>query len=272
VKISSFGLSVFMLLFLCFPSAGEKLTYKKELPPVVCVPILLYHRFGSVIADSMTVSTNVFESHLKYLSDNGYTVIPLRQLVNYYLKKGPPPPPRSVVITADDGHKSVYTDMFPLVKRYHIPVTLFLYPSSISNALYAMTWDQLREMKKTGLFDFQSHSYWHPNFKKDKKRLKQTEYEKFVDVQFRKSKEKLEKELGVKVDMLAWPFGIYDDELVRKARVAGYIAAFTLERRLACASDNIMILPRYLMTDTYRGKALEKILEGNPDQCKINNY
>jgi peptidoglycan/xylan/chitin deacetylase (PgdA/CDA1 family) len=271
VKISSSVLSVLIVLFLCFPSAGEKLTYKKELPPVVCVPILLYHRFGSVIADSMTVSTNVFESNLKYLKDNGYSVIPLRQLVNYYLRKGPPPPPRSVVITADDGHKSVYTDMFPLVKKYHIPVTLFLYPSSISNASYAMTWNQLREMKKTGLFDFQSHSYWHPNFKKDKKRLKQAEYERFVDMQFKKSKEKLEKELDVKVDMLAWPFGIYDDELIRKAYDAGYVAAFTLKRRHSSISDNIMALPRYLMTDADREKAFERILGGNSDQCKFNN-
>jgi peptidoglycan/xylan/chitin deacetylase (PgdA/CDA1 family) len=271
VKISSSVLSVLIVLFLCFPSAGEKLTYKKELPPVVCVPILLYHRFGSVIADSMTVSTNVFESNLKYLKDNGYSVISLRQLVNYYLRKGPPPPPRSVVITADDGHKSVYTDMFPLVKKYHIPVTLFLYPSAISNASYAMTWGQLMEMKKTGLFDFQSHSYWHPNFKKDRMKLKQAEYEKFVDMQFKKSKEKLEKELGVKVDMLAWPFGIYDDELIRKAYEAGYVAAFTIKRRQAGASDNIMLLPRYLMTNTDREKAFEKIVGGNPDQCKINN-
>jgi len=234
---------------------------KKESPLVVSVPILLYHRFGPVVADSTTVTTTVFESHLKYLKDNGYTVIPLRLLVDYYLGKGPPPPPRSLVITVDDGHKSVYTDMFPLVKKYGIPVTLFIYPSAISNTPYAMTWDQLREMKKA-LFDFQSHTYWHPNFKKDKKRLKPAEYEKFVEMQFKRSKEKLEKELYVKVDMLAWPFSIYDGELIRKAAEAGYVAAFTMERRHTSTSDSIMALPRYLMTSTDRGKAFEKILAG----------
>src|SRR5271157_5607176 len=87
------------------------------------VPILLYHRFGTVVADGMTVTTAVFESHLKYLKDNGYTVIPLRQLVNYCLGKAVlPPPAKAVVIVEDDGHKSVYTDMLPLVKKYHIPV------------------------------------------------------------------------------------------------------------------------------------------------------
>lgn len=35
------------------------------------VPILLYHRFGPAVADSMTITTPVFESHLKYLKENG---------------------------------------------------------------------------------------------------------------------------------------------------------------------------------------------------------
>jgi peptidoglycan/xylan/chitin deacetylase (PgdA/CDA1 family) len=226
-------------------------------------PILLYHRFGPEVSDSMTVTTPVFESHLKYLKDNGYTVIPLRQLVDYFLGKGLMPPHRSVVIVVDDGHKSVYTEMLPLVKKYRIPVTLFFYPSAISNASYAMTWEQIKELKKTGLFDFQSHTYWHPNFKKDKKKLSPTEYEKFVDMQLKKSKERLERELGNKVDMLAWPFGIHDEYLAAKAVHAGYIAAFTIERRPASTSDAIMALPRYLMTNADKGKAFENIVNGH---------
>lgn len=240
----------------------------KESPSDLRVPILLYHRFGPVVADSMTMTTNVFESHLKYLKENGYAVIPLRQLVNYYLKKGPPPPPRSVVIVADDGHKSVYTDMFPLIRRYRIPVTLFIYPSAISHATYAMTWEQLRELKESGLFEFQSHSYWHPNFKKDRKKLSPAEYEKFADMQLKKSKERLEKELGVRVEMLAWPFGIYDNELIGKATGIGYIAAFTIERRISSSLDNIMTLPRFLMVDADRGKRFETILVGSPAHRK----
>jgi len=266
LKISAYLVILLFSLLLGFSPAYSDPGDKKE---SLQVPILLYHRFGPVVADSMTVTTAVFESHLKYLRDNGYTVIPLRQLVNYYLKKGPPLPPRSVVIAADDGHKSVYTDMLPLVKKYHVPVTLFIYPSAISNASYAMTWDQLREMKKSGLFDFQSHSYWHPNLKKDKKRLTPSEFEKFVDMQLKKSMGKIEKELAVKVDMLAWPFGIYDSELIKKAAEAGYIAAFTIERRHTGSSDNIMILPRYIMTNGDRGRVFERILSGNAPQRKI---
>jgi peptidoglycan/xylan/chitin deacetylase (PgdA/CDA1 family) len=219
----------------------------KETAQHIRVPILLYHRFGPRVADCMTITTSVFESQVNYLRENGYHVIRLRQLVDCYLGKEQSVPPHAIVMTVDDGHKSVYTDLFPLLKKYQIPVTLFLYPSALSNASYAMTWDQLREMKETGLLDFQSHTFWHPNFKNEKKRLISAEYENFMEMQLKKSREKLERELHVKVDMLAWPFGIYDEELVRKAIGAGYMAGFSMDRHLASVSDNIMTLPRYLI-------------------------
>lgn len=226
------------------------------------VPILLYHRFGPTVADGMTITTPVFESHLKYLKENGYTVIPLRRLVDWYQKKAPAPPARSVVIVEDDAHKTVYSDMLPLVKKYKVPVTIFVYPSAISNAKYAMTWDQLRELKKTGLFDIQSHTYWHPNFKRERKKLKPAELDKLVNTQLKKSRDKLEKELGVHVDMLAWPFGIYDDYLLKKAAENGFTATFTIERRHAWTGDSVMKLPRYLLINSDQGKAFAQILAG----------
>lgn len=226
----------------------------------IAVPILVYHRFGPVVADSMTVKTSVFAAHLEYLRANGYTVIPLRQLTDYLAGSAPPPPARSVVITADDGHESVFTDMFPLIRRYRIPLTLFIYPSAISNAKYAMAWQQLREMQDSGLVDIQSHTYWHPNFKKEKKRLSPETYEKFVHMQLSKSKEVLEQRLGSSVKMLAWPFGLYDEELIDKASQLGYVAGFTLERRSARSSDNVMALPRYLMVNDVQGSSFANLL------------
>lgn len=255
--------------FICVNPLSLSAAAPQNPPGNIGTPILLYHRFGPTVADGMTMKTSVFESHLKYLRDNGYRVIPLRRLVVWKLRQGPPPPPKSVVIVEDDAHKSVYTEMLPLVKRYNVPVTVFIYPSAVSNAKYAMTWGELRELKKTGLFDFQSHTYWHPNFKKDRKRMRPDEFEKSVDMQLRKSKERIEKELGVKVDMLAWPFGIYDDYLVKKASAAGYIAAFTIERRHVTMHEDVMKLPRYLMINSDQGKSFTQILAGTAPKREI---
>jgi hypothetical protein len=78
-----------------------------------------------------------------------------------------------------------------------------------------------------------------------------------------KSKVKLESELGTKVDLLAWPFGIYDDYLIKKAVEAGYVASFTIERRHATPRDPVMKLPRYLLVNADSGKSFIQLLEGN---------
>lgn len=228
------------------------------------VLIFDYHRFNTFRSDSMTVRLSVFKFQLQYMAEHGYHFIPLARYVAYKEGKAPPPPPRSVVITMDDGHESVYTEALPLVEKYRIPVTLFIYPSAISNASYAMTWQQLRALKATGLFDIQSHTYWHPNFKIEKRRMTPAQYNKFVDLQLRRSRDVLDRKLGIHVSMLAWPFGIYDQTLTHDASQAGYTAAFALDGRHAGDSDNIMGISRYLVTDRDSGRFFEDILDGAP--------
>jgi peptidoglycan/xylan/chitin deacetylase (PgdA/CDA1 family) len=257
-------LCIVLLLFLspASASAGSGATQTSQ---SFHVPILLYHRFDTRVTNFMTVTPAVFESQLAYLRSNGYHVIPLRRLVDWYLGKAPAPPAKSVVLAADDGHGSVFTRMLPIIRKYNVPVTLFIYPSAISNAKYAMTWDQLRALKKTGLFDIQSHTYWHPNFKKERKKLTREEYLKFVDIQLKKSKQRLEKELGGQVDMIAWPFGgLPDQDLLERANKAGYAAAFTIVRRAASPQDTPMLLPRFIILDSDRGKAFEAVVNPPP--------
>jgi len=224
-------------------------------------PILVYHRFGTEVSDSMTVRTAAFESQLEQLQAAGYQVVPLRSFVENRLGHAPPPPPRSIAITVDDGHRSVYTELLPVVQRHRIPVTLFIYPSAISNASYALTWQQLAELRASGLFDIQSHTYWHPNFHKEKRRLDPQAYTHFVEDQFGKSRQVLETRLGGPVDLLAWPFGLYDGELERHAAAAGYRAAFTIEGRPAQDHDDPLALPRYLITAAVNGAAFSAILK-----------
>jgi peptidoglycan/xylan/chitin deacetylase (PgdA/CDA1 family) len=258
------GITVLALCFCCLATAADE---------QVSVPILLYHRFGPSVADSMTTTTKVFAAQLEWLKDHQYTVIPLKTLVNYLRGEGPAPPPKSVVIVTDDGHKTVYSDMLPLVRKYNIPVTLFIYPSCISNASYAMTWDQLKQLQQTGLFDLQGHTFWHPNFKKDKKKMTPAEFQKDLDKQLVTSKAVLEKHFGTKVDMLAWPFGIYDKELEDAAAKAGYVVAFSIDRHNVTKGENLMTLPRYLMANADgSGKRFEAIVTGHAQEKGHKTY
>jgi peptidoglycan/xylan/chitin deacetylase (PgdA/CDA1 family) len=234
------------------------------------VPVLCYHRFGTEVVDSMTIKTSAFSEQMEWLKTNGYTVIPLDTAAQYIEGKIKSIPAKSVVITVDDGHKSVYTDLAPIVKKYKIPVTLFIYPSAISNAKYAMTWEQLHELESTKLFHVESHTYWHPNFKHEKKKLSPEEYAKFVDKQLGGAKKKLEEHMGHEIKYLAWVFGIYDDELLVDAKKAGYEMAFTIDRRHAASSANIMAEGRYMVISKHTIKDFEHMVDGSEDRMPKN--
>ena len=224
------------------------------------IPILTYHNFDPSIPGSMTISTEKFRMQLQWLKEHGYTVIPLKELVAYLQGKMSSLPPKPVVITADDGRKSVYTYMYPLVRQYNIPVTLFVYPSAISKASYALTWGQLKEMQQTGLFDIQSHTYWHPNFKQDKKTLSAAQYETFVHNQLINSKKVLEEKLDTHITLLAWPYGYYDHYLEQEAAKAGYTMAFSIDDRKAKKTENMMAEPRYMVVGAWGMKAFAEMV------------
>jgi peptidoglycan/xylan/chitin deacetylase (PgdA/CDA1 family) len=228
----------------------------------VSVPVLVYHVLNPTIPSSMTITPEKFELQMKWLKDNGYTVIPLKQLVNYLQGKNLNLPTKPIVITADDGWKSDYTYMSPIARKYHIPITLFIYPGTISGGKNALTWDQLKELIKTGLFDFQDHTLTHPNFKQAKKHMSQNAYKKLVQRELFDSKKILENKLGVKIDYLAWPFGIYDSYLEKQAAKAGYSMAFTIDYRHASRIYRSTAQPRYMIVDSETMPIFASIVKG----------
>ena len=210
--------------------------------------ILVYHRFGPVAA-ATTVSVASLDEQLSWLAAHTH-VAPLRAVVEA-LRSGASVAGRTcVAITADDGHRSVFTDLYPRILRYRLPITLFIYPSAISNAPYALTWSQLAEMAGSGLVDVQSHTYWHPNFSQEKARRSPDSYREFVNMQLLHSKQVLEEHMDQRVDMLAWPFGIHDAELEAAAMHSGYVAGFLLGNRAVQPGDDLLALPRFWISDS----------------------
>jgi peptidoglycan/xylan/chitin deacetylase (PgdA/CDA1 family) len=242
-------------LALCLP-----MTQADAAQPVTTAAVLVYHRFADTAADSMTVRVATFEAHLAWLRAHGYQIVPLRDIVAWLKDPAATLPPKAIAITVDDGHRSVYEIMRPIVLRERFPVTLFIYPSAISNASYAMTWPELRELRDTGLFDVQSHTWWHPNFNTERRRQSAADFEQFAMKQFSHSRELLEHQLGGHVTMLAWPFGIYDNALIALAQRAGYEAAFTIEPHDVVRSTPPLAIPRFLMVDACTPERLGELL------------
>src|SRR5215208_3627556 len=83
------------------------------------IPILCYHNFNPTLPGSMSLKPKRLEEQIKWLKDNGFNIIPLKTAVDYLEGKRSSLPPKSIVITADDGWKSVYTYLLPLVRKYN---------------------------------------------------------------------------------------------------------------------------------------------------------
>lgn len=100
--------------------------------------ILMYHGFtnkkrheGIENYDGKHCNITNFRKHLEFLTKE-YNVISLQQLVDYY-RLGTKLPKNAVVITMDDGLESNYSLAFPELKRFNIPVTIFLTTNFIDN-------------------------------------------------------------------------------------------------------------------------------------------
>jgi peptidoglycan/xylan/chitin deacetylase (PgdA/CDA1 family) len=126
---------------------------------VQTVPILCYHRFGPR-PNTTTVTPQAFDAQMRYLAQNGYTVIPMAKLIDF-LDGKTALPKKSIVVTIDDGYKSTYEIAWPVLKKYGFPATVYLYTDFVG-AGDALTWGQMKEMS-AGSIDIQPHSKTHAN-------------------------------------------------------------------------------------------------------------
>lgn len=224
------------------------------------LPILTYHRFSDTATDSMTVRTSLFRAHLRLIERLKCNVIPLQDWVDFRCGRRTAIPERSVVLTADDGHRSQFEVMAPLLASYGWNMTLFIYPSAISNARYAMTWAQVHDMTRSRQYALGSHTYWHPNLIRERGRMGLASYRRFVAKQLTGSKDELQQRCGQPVSLLAWPFGLCDADLMAQAAECGYQAAYALGNRPATAHDELYAEPRFLMVDGFSERRLEALL------------
>lgn len=130
------------------------------------IPVLIYHNFSQEIPKNdiykLTVSSQRFEENIVTLLNNGYTFITFEDLYDYYYGKIGLPE-KVILITADDGWLGNYTEMFPILKKYNIPATIFVVEELIGTPSY-FTWDNAKEMYNSGLVKIHTHGKRHINY------------------------------------------------------------------------------------------------------------
>jgi len=149
------------------------------------------------------VKPSEFEKHIKYLTENGYT---LCTFDDWHELNGIAKP---VFITFDDGYKENYTEIFPILQKHNAKITIFL-TSDLTNK--CITREMVREMSDSGLVKFESHTVTHAKLDEissDGARLTE---------ELRDSKAAIEQLTGKSVYAIAYPHGVYDETVKSRAR------------------------------------------------------
>lgn len=194
------------------------------------VPILCYHQFspGTRASNQISVSERDFDRQMAYLAENNFQVIRLAEL-EQMLDRKLPIPPKAVAITIDDGYRSIYNIAYPILKKYNLPATIFLYTDFVGGSA-ALSWEQLRELKKNQLIDIQSHTRTHTSLAFQPEDHDQAFYQNRVRSEIFDSERALKKHLGLKAHHFAYPYGDSSYYAVETLRKSGYSMALTVKR------------------------------------------
>lgn len=200
------------------------------------VPILTYHRVNDVDENSLTLHVDQFDAQMKYLVDDGYTVISPDELLDAWEGNGTLPA-KPVIITFDDGSVDNYKNVFPIMKKYNLKATFFVITDNVNLYPNYMTWDQAREMQSSGLIDIESHTLSNRSF------LKIYSRDKLWD-QIYGSKQAIEWYLKKPVKFIAFPEGKYTFEAEEICKEVGYRAGFAIDYGLARKNPKNYVLDR----------------------------
>ena len=223
------------------------------------IPIITYHKFcQGESTDEYTINIGHFKQQMDYLKKNDYRVITVAQLLecienNFF-------PDKPVVITIDDGYKSVYTLAFPILKEYGFPATLFLYTDFLNNGSNQLSWLEIKEMVATGM-EVGSHTISHTNLLNQRQNESYLDYIDRIKKEIVLSKTILERNTGCSVLSFAYPYGVYSEEIKMLAKQAGYKALLNVNSMNNSIPIDPYSLNRQIIPNTGSIKQFQAIVQ-----------
>ena len=190
--------------------------------------ILMYHRVEEIPPDAMHRTNFVrplqFSEQLAALRDWGYRSITFEDWLAYRAHIQPLPT-FPLIITFDDGYRSVADNAWPVLRSHGFSATTFLVTGQIGGTNVwdpderqdsLLSADEVRALRREGMH-FGSHTRTH----RPLTRLTPIETKEELD----RSRRDLEGLLGEAVTTLAYPFNNQNRAVREAARRAGYAAA-----------------------------------------------
>lgn len=272
VFFSLFALIVVVCSLVFRPAGAPAVSEEKG----IALPVLMYHQVLDLPSKlgKYVVSPAELESDMKLLTDMGFETVTVNDLIDFCDGKRNLPK-KPVMLTFDDGYETDYINVFPLLQKYNMKAVFsvvgsyaekYSEPNIDKHINYAhLSWDEMREMSKSGLCEFQNHSYdMHSlNGRRGalKKRGEDSEhYLKVMEEDIKHSQTLFYDNLGFAPRCFTYPFGSENDALREIIASHGFSASLgTYEKinMLTGARDELYDIRRY---NRAHGRNIKKIL------------
>lgn len=225
--------------------------------------ILSYHeiaeRQNALVPDYAVTPTN-FLRQMDWLRNNGYHFVSLDDVLAERAGKRELPE-KPVLITFDDGYRSVYRYAWPVLKMFKAPAVIAVVGSwlrqSHGTVLFdghrvpeqdMLSWQEIREMTDSGLVEIASHSYdlhhgipGNPQGNTEPAATTreylpashsyetEADYRQRVLADLKRNNEIIRKETGRSPRVIVWPYGRYNRTVNALAAELGMPVGLTLD-------------------------------------------
>ncbi len=213
-----------------------------------CV-ILQYHHFSAATPPSTSVTPQQFAAHLRYLDENNFKVMALRDVV-LALYHQLDLPDRCISLTVDDAFSSVYDTAYPMLKPYGWGMTIFVSSKPVDNGLKPyMTWDQLRELAANG-FAIENQGQDHIHLLRKRSAESDRQWLDRVAADIDQGSERIHTETGARPTLFAYPYGEYSPP-IQQLLTARQLIGFGQQSGPAWPDASFTALPRFPMAAQY---------------------
>lgn len=244
--------------------------------------VIAYHDVKDNTADQrfMSVRTSALREQFAWLRENGYQPVSVADIRAAH-RNEKTLPKKAVLLTFDDGYRSFYTRVYPLLQAYNWPALWAPVGKWVDTPLdqkvkfgdeyvereHFSTWEHIAELAKSPLVEIGGHT-WNshygaignpagsklPTFANRLYDPRTSTYESESDYRLRirtdaeKFSKALKKYTGRQPTAWVWPYGAQSGVAQDELKKLGYDAFFTLDEGLASV-NNLEAIPRILINN-----------------------